>query len=236
MTSYGFYSYESMSEKKKKAARKLKNYQKKQPNAQPILITGTKIATSFWGKTWCDHLKNYADYNNRIDRGRSYIKNGFVFDLTIEKGIIQSVVCGSGSELYQINIEIDPITDQRLVQRIDGHIESLEVLANGQFPKTLAETFLTNENGLFPNINEINFSCNCPDSAHMCKHISAVLYAVGAKLDLKPLLLFELRGIDTKALIKKSVEEKMSTLLENAYTSKSVRIIEEDAIIDLFDL
>ena len=70
----------------------------------------------------------------------------------------------------------------------------------------------------------------------MCKHISAVLYAVGAKLDLDPLLLFELRGIDTTALIKKSVEEKMTTLLENAHTATSSRIIEDDAIIDLFDL
>ena len=236
MSRYGFYEYESMAEKKENAERKLTTYQRKHPDAQPILLTGTKIANSFWGKAWCDHLKHYADYDNRINRGRSYIKNGFVFDLTIEKGIIQGVVCGSSSKLYQVDIAIDPITDQRFVHQIGGHIESLEALANGQFPKTLAETFLTNENGLFPNINEINFSCNCPDSAHMCKHISAVLYAVGAKLDLKPLLLFELRGIDTKALIKKSVEEKMTTLLENAHTATSSRIIEDDAIIDLFDL
>lgn len=236
MSRYGFYEYESMSEKKQKAARKLTTYQKKHPEAQPILITGTKIATSFWGKAWCDYLKNYADYDNRIDRGRSYIKNGFVFDLTIEKGSIQGVVCGSGSKLYQAAITIDPITDQRLVQQIGGYIESLEVLANGQFPKTLAEAFLTSENGLFPNLTEINLSCNCPDWAYMCKHISAVLYAVGAKLDLDPLLLFELRGIDTTALIKKSVEEKMTALLENARTAESSRIIEDDAIIDLFDL
>lgn len=236
MTPYGFYNYESMAEKKQKAARKLTTYQKKHPDAQPILITGTKIATSFWGKAWCDNLKNYADYDNRIDRGRSYIKNGFVFDLTIEKGIIQGVVCGSGSKLYQVDIEIDPIIDQRLVQQIGGHIESLEVLANGQFPKTLTEAFLTSENGLFPNLNEIDLSCNCPDWAHMCKHVSAILYAAGAKLDVNPLLLFELRGIDTKALIKKSVEEKMTALLENAQTAKSSRIIEDDAIIDLFDL
>ncbi|NRR75664.1 hypothetical protein HRD57_09545 [Tetragenococcus halophilus] len=28
----------------------------------------------------------------------------------------------------------------------------------------------------------------------MCKHVSTILYAVGAKLDSEPLLLFELRG------------------------------------------
>lgn len=236
MTPYDFYSYESMDEKKQKAARKLTTYQKKHPEAQPIMVTGNKIATSFWGKAWCEHLKTYADYDNRINRGRSYIKNGFVFDLAIEKGTIQGVVCGSGSKLYQVDIAIKPITDQRLVQQIGGHIESLEVLAKGKFPRTLAEAFLTSESGLFPNLTEIDLSCNCPDWAHMCKHISAVLYAVGAKLDQEPLLLFELRGIDTTALIKKSVEEKMSSLLENAHTAKSSRIIEDDAIIELFDL
>lgn len=236
MTSYGFPSYESMADKKQKAVRKMKKYQKQHPEAQAIVVTSNKIATSFWGKAWCDHLKYYADYDNRISRGRSYIKNGFVFDLTIEKGVIQGIVCGSGSKLYEVTIEIDPISDQRLIHQLGGHIESLEVLAEGQFPKTLAETFLTSENGLFPNLKDIELSCSCPDWANMCKHVSAVLYAVGAKLDLEPLLLFDLRGIDTRALIKKSVEEKMTTLLENAHTAKSPRIIEEDAILDLFDL
>ncbi|HLQ39610.1 MAG TPA: SWIM zinc finger family protein [Tetragenococcus sp.] len=233
---YYDYDYESMAEKKEKAALKLKKYQKKHPDALPISIKGNKIANSFWGKAWCANLKNYADHDNRISRGRSYIKNGFVFDLKIKKGLISGVVCGSRNSLYQVQIHIDPLKDQHLVRQIGGNIGNLEELAAGKFPKALKEAFLTRGNGLFPDIEEIQFSCSCPDSAYMCKHISAVLYAVGAKLDIEPLLLFELRGVDTSTLIKKSVDDKLHALLENARTTKSKRIIEDDSVIDLFDL
>ncbi|MBM7710086.1 hypothetical protein [Enterococcus lemanii] len=232
----GFPAYVSAAEKQAKARKKQQTYLKKHPNAQPITLTGSKIAHSFWGKAWCDNLKYYADYDNRIGRGRSYIKNGFVFDLHITKGQIKGVVNGSGNKIYQVTIIIDPITDNRLIEQIGGHFDSLEELSQGQFPKTLAEAFLTKENGLFPNINEIQLGCTCPDWAAMCKHVSAILYAVGAKLDLDPLLLFELRGIDTNALIKKSVAEKMASLLKNAQSATSNRIIEDDAIVSEFGL
>lgn len=233
---YDFYEYESIQKKRENALRKQKKYQKKHPNAQPITITGNKIATSFWGKAWCDHLKHYADYDNRIGRGRSYIKNGFIFDLTIEKGRISGVVSGSSTNVYHVEIVIDPLEDQKLIEQMSGHLDSLEELASGQFPKALASIFLTAENGLFPNINEIKLDCSCPDWASMCKHVSAILYGVGAKLDHQPLLLFELRGVDTTAFIKKSVEEKMNSLLKNAHQVQSDRVINDEGIFELFDL
>ena len=50
---------------------------------------------------------------------------------------------------------------------------------------------------------EIKFSCSCPDWASMCKHVAAVLYGVGARLDAQPELLFVLRKVDQQDLIAK---------------------------------
>ena len=69
----------------------------------------------------------------------------------------------------------------------------------------------------------------------MCKHIAAVLYGVGSRLDSAPLLLFKLRGIDPGALIKKSVEEKIDSLLANA-GKVSGRVIDERDARRLFEL
>lgn len=238
MARYGYYydDYETVAEKIAKAQKKRKKFLKTHPEAQPITINGSKIATSFWGKAWCQNLKDYADYDNRIGRGRSYIKNGFVFDVQIDAGLITGIVCGSGAKLYHVTIEIDPIPDDRLIRQIDGNIDNLEALSAGHFPKSLAQAFLTKENGLFPNLTEIHMDCNCPDSATMCKHISAILYAAGTKLDSQPLLLFQLRGVDTNALIKKTVTEKMDSLLKNASQTKSTRMIDEKTAQKLFDL
>jgi uncharacterized Zn finger protein len=60
--------------------------------------------------------------------------------------------------------------------------------------------------GLFPSPKEIAFSCSCPDSAAMCKHVAATLYGIGARLDVEPELLFGLRKVDAKELIARAGE------------------------------
>jgi len=54
---------------------------------------------------------------------------------------------------------------------------------------------------MFPKPGEIKMECSCPDSAGMCKHIAAVFYGVGARLDREPELLFRLRRADPAELI-----------------------------------
>jgi uncharacterized Zn finger protein len=58
--------------------------------------------------------------------------------------------------------------------------------------------------GLFPAPSEIEFTCSCPDWAWMCKHVAAVLYGVGARLDEHPDLLFALRKVDQQDLIARA--------------------------------
>ena len=58
--------------------------------------------------------------------------------------------------------------------------------------------------GLFPSPKEIKFNCSCPDWAAMCKHVAAVFYGVGARLDRQPELLFTLRCVDAKDLVARA--------------------------------
>ena len=67
--------------------------------ASPVLLAGRKIASTFWGKAWCDNLEAYSDYANRLPRGRTYVRNGSVVDLQISRGKVTARV--SGSELIQ---------------------------------------------------------------------------------------------------------------------------------------
>src|SRR6202171_172770 len=60
--------------------------------------------------------------------------------------------------------------------------------------------------GLFPSPKDIIFTCSCPDWSDMCKHVAAVLYGIGARLDHQPELLFRLRAVDEKDLIVKAGE------------------------------
>ncbi|NWG13389.1 MAG: hypothetical protein HXY20_07650 [Acidobacteria bacterium] len=82
-----------------------------------------------------------------------------------------------------------------------GGIDSLVELLQGRFSKGVMERLCRQRSGLFPAPEEIRFSCSCPDWAAMCKHVAAVLYGVGARLDDKPELLFRLRQVDEKQLL-----------------------------------
>ena len=213
-TSYG-------NKKKKKPqdpAKQIEKLRKKDAEIQPVLING-KLGKTWWGNAWNKNLESYADYSNRIGRGRSYVKSGAVLDLKITSGEVQALVQGSRAKPYQIHITIAPLPEVKwnnIVSRCSNSIGSLEELVSGRFPRDFIELFVSKENGLFPSPKEINFSCSCPDWAYMCKHVAAALYGIGARFDNDPTLFFLLRNIEFSDLIKKSINEKMQSMLQNA--------------------
>ncbi|MEI6784631.1 MAG: SWIM zinc finger family protein [Verrucomicrobiota bacterium] len=199
---YGFRPYVSVAERRAKAAREMAKLAKKGKAIRPVHISGRTIAHTFWGKAWCDNLESYMDYENRLPRGRTYVRNGSVVHLDIRAGEIEATV--SGSELYKVNISIAPAAKakwKRLCQECSGAIGSLVELLRGRFSDHVMGIITRKETGLFPAPEEIELKCSCPDWATMCKHVAAVLYGVGARLDQSPELLFLLRSVNHEELI-----------------------------------
>lgn len=98
----GWPAYVPVAERCKKAAREIARLQKAGQKVTPVVVEGRKIAASFWGKAWCDNLESYQDYANRVARGRSYVRNGAVIDLSIGPREVRAKVIGS--EIYSIAI------------------------------------------------------------------------------------------------------------------------------------
>jgi uncharacterized Zn finger protein len=201
MSWYEWRPYVSVAERRRKAERTLAKLKKGQPIA-PVSIEGRTIAASFWGKSWCANLERYSDYANRLPRGRTYVRNGSVVDLQIAKGEVAAMV--AGSQLYKVKVTIAPAAAPRwkaICRDCAGSIDSLVELLQGRLAKGVMDRVCREGDGLFPAPSEIKLSCSCPDWAGMCKHVAAVLYGVGARLDHAPRLLFVLRGVDENELI-----------------------------------
>jgi len=79
---------------------------------------------------------------------------------------------------------------------------------------------------------EISFDCDCPDWAVMCKHVAAAFYGVGARLDTKPELLFELRGVNHEDLIDADAEKAVSS----ATRSGKSRRLAAGSLSDVFGI
>jgi len=203
--------YVSAAERRAKAERKLAQLRKKGRDIQPVRVKGRTIARSFWGKAWCKNLEAYSDYGNRLPRGRTYARNGSILDLQIVKGRIDALV--SGSRLYEVSIRIDTLPDDRwsaIRQECAGQIDSLVELLQGQLSDGVMEVVTRARTGLFPSPREIHLNCSCPDWAMMCKHVAAVLYGVGNRLDHNPEMLFSLRGVDPSAMVEEAIERGVS--------------------------
>ncbi len=195
-------AYISVAERKRQAAELVATLRGKGQAISPVQLQGRVIASTFWGKAWCDNLESYRDYDNRLERGRSYVRNGSVVDLQIAPNTLKAMV--SGSELYRVTATIAAVPEQKwkaICQDCAGGIDSLVELLQGRFAKGVMERICRQGDGLFPQPSEIRFSCNCGDYASMCKHVAAVLYGVGARLDVQPELLFRLRGVNEKDLV-----------------------------------
>lgn len=221
----------SVHERRQKAAREARRFAKSGKTLSPVAIDGRAIARSFWGKAWCDNLESYRDFENRLPRGRSYVRSGSVLDLQMASGKITALV--SGSDLYQVAIAIKPLVPDhwgRIKTQCAGNIGSIIELLEGRLSERVMQVITHRADGLFPKPAEIQMECSCPDWATMCKHVAAVMYGVGARLDQQPELLFTLRNVDHTELIAQAADLAVNR------RGASRRTLADDVLGDVFGI
>ncbi len=229
MSYYSWRPYVSVAKRRAKALKQIQKLRKKGKKIEPVEIDGRTIARSFWGKAWCNHLESFSDFSNRLPRGRTYVRNGSVCHLEILPSQIKAIV--SGSELYNISINIKPLKKsvwKSIKKQCSGKIGSMLELLQGKLSDYVMGIVTKRNNGLMPLPGEIKLGCDCPDWATMCKHVAAVLYGIGNRLDSQPELLFVLRGVDASELISGDID---MTIAESSAAAKTIA---DDKLADIF--
>ncbi|MBF0292711.1 MAG: hypothetical protein HQK86_11215 [Nitrospinae bacterium] len=231
MYGWGWGRYVSVAEKRKNAKKAVARMLKKGKTVRPVTLEGRTLAKTFWGKAWNSHLESFSDYDNRLPRGRSYVRNGSVVDLTVESGRIEALVMGSS--LYRVQIEIKSVDDKKwrtIMDNCSGQIDSVIELLQGKLSSGVMKTITDRHNGLFPLPTEISLNCSCPDWATMCKHVAATLYGVGARLDNEPELLFKLRKVDHLELIT------VASMKTPARRSGKANVLQDQNLSEMFGI
>ena len=231
MSWWGFDRKPTVKEQRRNAAREIQRLAKRGEQLSPVVIEGRTIASSVWGKAWCDNLESYRDFEYRLPRGRSYVRHHAVIDLKVSAGQISALVCGS--EVYSVEIAIKALAPahwSRIKSQCAGQVGSLIELLEGRLSDAVMRIITHRDNGLFPKPAEIQMECSCPDSATMCKHVAAVMYGVGARLDLQPELLFALRNTDHADLIAQATD------LEVTRGAARRKTIADDALGGIFGI
>jgi uncharacterized Zn finger protein len=227
--------YVPVAARARQAATAVAKLKKKGHAVDPVAIEGRAIASTFWGKAWCSHLESLSDFQSRLPRGRSYVRGGAVIHLALDSGRIRAKV--QGSSLYNVEIGVDKLARQRWTQVVadcTGNIDSLVELLRGKFSQSVMQAVTNVKTGLFPSSSEIRMSCSCPDFAGLCKHLAAVLYGVGARLDTRPELLFTLRGVDPSELVAEGAAAAVPEV--SAGSTSSRRVLVNSALSDVFGI
>ncbi len=157
-----------------------------------------------FGKTWWgEHfLKALADidYSNRLPRGRSYARNGYVESINTVDNKIVAKVKGSRRTPYSVQVIVPLFSDvekEKLIQVISKDPLLLSHLLNRELPHELNEIAKTHNISVFPTKwSDFNMQCSCPDWAVPCKHLASVIYMISAEIDRNPFLIFKLHGLD----------------------------------------
>lgn len=228
----GFRPYVTVGRRRAQAARELAKLRKKGRAISPVVIEGRTIAETFWGEAWCDNLERYSDFANRLPRGRTYVRNGSVVDLQVLPGRVTALV--SGSAMYTVTVTVGPVPRARwsaICKDCSGAIDSVIELLQGRFSKGVMTRLCQEKTGLFPSPKEIHFTCSCPDWASMCKHVAAVLYGIGARLDHQPELLFVLRKVDQQDLIGKAASD-----LSKTKAPARAKVLAHDDLSEMFGI
>ncbi len=234
MNWYHYREYVPVATRRAQARKKIEKLRKSGEDIQPIEPLNSRglIAKSFWGKAWCKHMQAFSDYENRLPRGRTYVRNGSVCHLSIEKGIARAKVCGSA--MYDLSIHFEPLDPEKwsnIKNLCKGKIGSLIELLQGKISDEIMSVVTNQTSGLFPHPREIRFNCNCPDWADMCKHVAAAMYGIGVRLDTEPELLFKLREVDHNELI--SVDIKT---IGGGKRSRRRRTLKNDSVENVFGI
>jgi uncharacterized Zn finger protein len=230
---YGFKPYVSVGARRAQAAHELAKLKKKGRPISPVVIEGRTIAATFWGEAWCDNLERYSDFASRLPRGRSYVRNGSVVDLQVAPGSVTALV--SGSTMYDVKVTVAPVQRTRwsaICKDCAGAIDSLVELLQGRFSEGVMTRLCHEQTGLFPSPRDIIFTCSCPDWASMCKHVAAVLYGIGARLDHQPELLFTLRKVDQQDLVAKAGSDISKTRKGPA----GAKVLQTDDLSEMFGI
>ena len=233
MSFYEWKPYVSVAERRKKAEKAAAKARKAGADLSPVPASRGAIAKTFWGKAWSNNLERYSDYANRLPRGRTYVRNGSVIDLKIREGEVHAQVMGSS--LYKVAVSVTAVPGkqwQSIGADCAGSIDSLVELLQGKLSRAVMERICTPNTGLFPTPKEISFSCSCPDWASMCKHVAAVLYGVGARLDEQPELIFTLRRVDAKEL----VSQAGAGLRKSKQAPAAGKVLDDARLADVFGI
>lgn len=180
----------------------------------------------WWTAEWLALLQKYR-FKKRLERGRTYAKEGNVLQIDFDGPQVRARVRGTASEPYTLTIALDTFSEEDWAHVIatlsEKALYSAQLLA-GEMPPDIQDVFAASGLSLFPyNLADVHSQCSCPDPQNPCKHVAAVYYQLGDRFSEDPFVLFQLRG-RTRSQVLESIRAARSRQFSATEASETSEI------------
>ena len=160
----------------------------------------------WWVERWLDLLASYR-FKKRLERGRSYAREGNVLSMEFANSRAKAEVQGSDDKPYRVSLSLDSFSNEDwnfvITKMSEKAVFSAQLLA-GEMPETIEAVFTASGLSLFPfTLNDVRSRCNCLDKANPCKHVAAVYYQLADRFSEDPFIIFQLRGRTKNQIIER---------------------------------
>lgn len=157
-----------------------------------------QFGKTWWGEHWLYSLEN-VDYDNRLPRGASYARNGYVKEVKFKGNQILAKVAGSRPRPYNVTVIVPPFFEEQVEALMQGIISRPALISKLLNRELDPEILTVAENAglkVFPRQwTDFKMQCSCPDWAVPCKHLAAVIYMISREIDNNPFLVFEIHNV-----------------------------------------
>lgn len=176
----------------------------------------TTYHKTWWGEEFVRSLEGFID-PGRLQRGRAYRTDHRILEFNMSDNIITAKVRGNINPYfgvtkepkYNVNLTFNKIPASHwamCIEKICKNPGWLSKLMLNEIPEDIQSVF--DPYDFLPrSYKVVQAACSCPDDDNPCKHIAGIYYRIAELLDITPMLLFPLRGIqidELHVLLKKS--------------------------------
>jgi uncharacterized Zn finger protein len=180
------------------------------------------IGEQWWSRRFIDLLESFAD-KGRLQRGRTYARQGQVLELSVAAYEVTAKVQGSRRRPYTVALGIDVIDGpdwEDIEQALASRAVFRARLLAGEMPPEIEEVFAEFGIPLFPrSARDLHIMCSCPDYGEPCKHAAAALYLLAEAFDDDPFLILAWNG--------RTKDQLLTTLRREPLTAPDPLAVEE---------
>ena len=143
--------------------------------------------------------------------GMEYALAGQVANYQISPGLVEAAVQGRGIKPYQVRISVKPLSREewdKVIERMAGEAVFAARLLTGEVPESIEACFEAVGRHLAPHPDDgVRTACDC-GLDQPCKHVAAAAYLVAERIEVDPVALFTLRGLDGQLLLERLQEQR----------------------------